>query len=128
MPDNVPAPHFVAGDDSNALRITLKDATGVVIDPSGGSAKLYALGFDNADRPGTIDPPDTIESVAGVIGPEIVDSDGNPAVEFQGLGALCEVGTGRRAQRYSYRIQFIDSGSKVWRQSPEGEFVVEAFP
>ena len=126
-------PRFVVGDDRKALRVTIRDSNNAVVDPSTGTTRLYAVGFDNANRPGSpAGGGDTINSVLGVYGPSIVDSDANLAVEFQGLGALCDIetsGVTRRAQVYSFRVQFTaTSGGLKSRSAPESHFVVEAWP
>lgn len=120
-----PIPIFVMGDTAKALRVTLRDANGAVIDPADGVSRLYAIGLATGDRPGA-DAGDGVNSVLGVYGAGILDSDGNKAVEFQALGNLCDIGTGRSAERYQYRIQFTHtSDSSKSRSSPSNEFIVE---
>jgi len=104
----MPSPEFVQGDTRKALRVTVKDSDGAVVNLTGGSVRLLAQGVNSANKP-TSNPGESVYN--GVLGVFFTNgSDG--VVDFQGLGGLCSIGT-RSKETYRYQIKFTDTTSKI---------------
>jgi hypothetical protein len=98
-------PIFYTGDSKKALRAIITDATGLRLDISGATCRLFAEGASNTDRPTSVPGEPTWNGVLGVI----VDGP-NGTVDFLSIGALCAL-TDYDAQDYSYQIKIVYGGS-----------------
>jgi hypothetical protein len=108
-------PEFFTGDTRKALRVTIKSA-GIVVNLTGGSVRLFAKGVDSNDKPTSNPGESTWNGVLGVI----VDGP-NGVVDFQGLGSMLTLGTGRSGDRYRCHVRFTDATAKV---SVSPQFVI----
>lgn len=116
-------PEFVVGDTRKALRVELRDSDGAAVNATGGQVRLFARAANSGNKPTSVPGEPTWNGVLGVW----VSAAGGVA-DFQGLGGLLSLGTGRLKDTYRYRVKFIDSGGAVSWSTPENEFTAAMPP